>query len=245
MHVFGHWPYWDLPHKSCKELVKSMDKCGIDQAVVMSLRGMLLDWRAGNDETLRETQRFPDRLIPTATISPFTGGNAAEVQKLADQSFRILRLYPSFHSYQLDSNFTDEICQAASRYHITVMMPTRPMMNWRFQPVPLAAIQQIVQRHPETSFIVSGPNYLAEHQTLARLMKQCNNVAYEISCMQGFGAISALAKTVGFDRLLFGTGALLNYPACNVAKLAHADLPADQKSAVASDNAVRWLRLDR
>jgi predicted TIM-barrel fold metal-dependent hydrolase len=49
---------------------------------------------------------------------------------------------------------------------------------------------------------------------------------------------------VGCERLLFGTGAVLNYPACNVAKLDHAELTDAQRAAIASENAASLLGLE-
>jgi uncharacterized protein len=234
---FGHWPYWDLQDKTPDDLVALMDRAGIARAVVLSLRGMILDWRSGNDETLRECARRPDRLLPAVTLSPFMNGGPDELNRLADAGARCVRLYPQFHSYRLDATFVDDICRTAADRRLPVVIPTRPMMNWRFSAVSLETIGAVVERHPKTHFVMSGPNYLIEFQALARLMTRCANVSYEISCLQGFGAVKKLVGEVGVRRILFGTGATLNNPACNVAKLRHAGLTDEESQAVASGNA--------
>lgn len=241
---FGHWQYWDLPDRSADDLVALMDRHGIDQAAVLSLRGMVLDWRKGNEETLFAAGRYPDRLIPFATISPFLGGNGGELERALDAGFRGVRLYPSFHSYRLDSEFMDEICRVAGERSVPVMIPTRPMMNWRFTAVPIDAIGAVIDRHPNTTFILSGPNYLIESQAVVRILKRCPNAVYEISCLQGFNAVPKMAGEVGVERVLFGTGAVLNYPACNVAKLDHAELMPEQREAIAWKNAASLLGLE-
>lgn len=238
---FGHWPYWDLHHKGPEDLVGAMDRFGIDRAAAMSLRGLLVDWRAGNEETLAAVRRHPKRLMPVATIAPFLNGTADDVGRLADQGFRIVRLYPSFHNYPLDSLFTDAICRAAAQRDLMVSIPTRPMMNWRFKAIPIEALEPIVERNPQTTFLMSGPNYLVEFQALVLLMQRCRNVVYEISCAQGFDAVRQLVQQVGADRVLFGTGAVLHYPACNVAKLDHAEIDDAQRRAIGWENATRVL----
>ena len=240
---FGHWPYWDLRHKSPEDLVGSMDRFGIDRAAAMSLRGLFVDWRVGNEETLAAAKRHPKRLVPVGTVSPFLNGSGDDVDRLAEEGFRIVRLYPSFHNYPLDSAFTDAICRAAGQRELIVSIPTRPMMNWRFKTIAIEAFEPIVQRHPGTTFLMSGPNYLVEFQALVLLMQHCRNVVYEISCIQGFAAVRKLVELVGADRVLFGTGAVLHYPACNVAKLDHAEIDDAQRRAIASENALRLLRL--
>jgi hypothetical protein len=238
---FGHWQYWDLQHKTAGELVGLMDSCGIDRAAALSLRGLFLHWRAGNAETLAAAGEFSDRLVPAATISPFTGGDGAELRRLVDGGMRGVRLYPKLHSYRLDDPWVDEICATAGALGVPVMFATRPMMNWRFSPLAIESLGPVVGRHPKTNFVVSGPNYLIEFQALVRLMEGAANVHYEFSCMQGFDAIRKLTAAVGAERVLFGTGAVLNYPACNVAKLDHAKVSEADREAMGSGNAKRLL----
>jgi len=238
---FGHWPCWDLYHKSADDLLRLMDRNAIEQAVCISLRGMFIDWRRGNDETLAAARAHPDRLLPAATISPFLGGNGHELHRLIDAGVRMVRLYPAFHSYGLNDAFVDDICATASERRIPVMIPTRPMMNWRFATVPIESIGAVAERHPNTSIILSGPNYLIEYQAAVRVMRRCENVRFELSCLQGFGSVANMVRDVGADRILFGTGALLHYPACNVAKLDHAAITEDQRAMIASRNAERLL----
>lgn len=240
---FGHWQYWDLHDKTPEELIALMDRNGIDRAACMSLRGMQLDWRQGNDETLAAAARHPQRLIPVAAISPFLEGDGAELRRLVDAGMCGVRLYPSFHNYPLDSEFVRDICTTAAGCGVPVMIPTRPMMNWRFKTLGLDAIGRVVEQHPGTVFLISGPNYLVEYQALVKLMQRCPNTAYEISCVQGFDAVGRLITEVGAERLLFGTGAVLHYPACNVAKLNGAQIAPDQRRMIEHENAVRLFGL--
>lgn len=238
---FGQWQYWDLHHKTPDELVALMDRFEIDQACVLSLRGVFVDWRTGNEETFAAAAKYPDRLIPAVTLSPFMSGGGDELRRLIDAGARAIRLYPGFHSYRLDNSFVDEICGTAAERKVTVMIGTRIMMNWRFVAIPTDTIGEVILRHPQTQFILSGQNYLAEFQSLAKLMKRAPNCSYEISCMQGFDAVARLVAEVGAEHALFGTGALLHYPACNVAKLDGADLKPDDREVVAWRNAARVL----
>jgi predicted TIM-barrel fold metal-dependent hydrolase len=240
---FGHWQYWDLHHKTPAELVALMDRLGIDRALVTSLRGVFVDWRAGNEEALAAAANHPNRLIAAVTLSPFMDGGAGELERLIAAGARAVRLYPTFHSYRLDSAFVDEICRTAADGGVPVMIGTRIMMNWRFVPIATETIGDVVRRNPRTQFILSGQNYLAEFQSLVRLMQQSPNCCYEISCMQGFGAVARLVGQVGADRVLFGTGAVLHYPACNVAKLDGADLATGVREAIAWRNAAKLLHL--
>lgn len=238
---FGHWQYWELPQKSPDELIALMDRHGIARAAVCSLRGVLADWRAGNEETRAAATLHSDRLLPVATLSPFMAGDGDEVRRLAKLGMCGVRLYPIFHNYQLNSSFVDEVCEAARDFHLPVMIPTRPMMNWRFRTVPIESIGEVADRHPATTIILSGPNYLVEYQAMLKVLNRCPNVLYETSCLQGFDGIGRLVDAVGAERVLFGTGAMLHNPGCNVVKLDHARLTNEQRWAIAGENALRLL----
>lgn len=240
---FGHFPYWDLPHKTADDLVTLMDRTGIDRAACLSLRGIFADWRRGNEETLAAAAEHPHRLVPFATISPLLGGKGDELNRVLEAGARGIRLYPLLHNYRMDAEFLDDVCTVAAERQVPVMIPTRPMMNFRFQTLPAEAVGSLADRHLQTYFILSGPNHPAEYQALIQTTKPRPNIVCEISCLQGFNGIKNLVAEVGADRVLLGTGALLSNPACNVAKLDHAEIPAPQRKAIASENALRLLHL--
>ncbi len=262
---FGQWQFWPLRHPAPDDVLRLMDRHGIDRAAIASLRGLYGERRAANAETLAAAGAHPDRFIPVAVISPMRpraeeppgaqrpGGRsaqeapalsaAAEVRSLAEQGFRALRLYPLLHGYRLHDPFADEVCEAAAERRLPVIVCTRPMMNFRFATVPIEEVGALAGRHPKTPFILSGPNYLTESRAAVLVMGQCPNVAIEITCMQGMDALGRMVETVGPDRVLFGTGMPLHYPACNVAKLVHARVPESVREAVGGGNAKSLLCL--
>jgi predicted TIM-barrel fold metal-dependent hydrolase len=241
---FGHWPYWPLPHTSGDDALRLMDRFHIDHAAIASLRGLHGDWKESNTETLALARSHRDRLTPVACISPMSGGGGKALRQLVEQGFRGIRLYPlMLQGYSLSGEFAEEIASTAGAVGVPLIIPTRPMMNFRFAVIPINDIAALAQQHPQTTFVLSGPNYLSEFQTSVEEMRRCANIMIETSCMQGFHAVRRLVEAVGKDRVLFGTGLPLHYPACNVAKLEHADLTDSQHAAVGGGNAARVLGL--
>lgn len=239
---FGHWQFWDLYHKGPDDLVMLMDRHGIERAAVMSLRG-LVDCRGGNRETLEVAAEYRGRLLPVATAAPTHWHNGDVLHRAIDAGAVGVRLYPLSHNYTLRYDFVDEVCAVATERGVYVSIPIRVMSSWRFQALDVDAVAAVVERHPDTRFLVSGVNYTIEFDRLLRLMWRCGNAWCEISCCQGYRAIRKLIDEVGEDRVLFGTGAVLHYPACNVAKLDHAEITEEQRSAIAWSNAHRLLDL--
>jgi len=237
---FGHWPYWPLPQTSGQDVLRLMDRFGIERAAITSLRGLHGDWHEANIETLELAGRYPDRFAPIGCMSPMREGGADALQRFVADGGRGVRLYPQLlQGYSLASPFADEVAATAGELGIPVIAPTRPMMNFRFAPLPIADLEGLAARHPGTTVILSGPNYLSEFRTVCETIPRYANLYIEVACMQGFQAVARLVSQVGADRVLFGTGMPLHAPACNVAKLEHARIEPDQLRAIAGENASR------
>ena len=237
---FGHWPYWPLPQTGGQDVLRLMDRFGIERAAITSLRGLHGDWHEANVETLELAGRHPDRFTPIGCMSPMRGGGADALRRFAADGGRGVRLYPQLlQGYSLAGPFADEVAAAACELGLPVIVATRPMMNFRFAPLPIADVESLAARHPGTTVILSGPNYLSEFRTVCEAIPRCANLFIEVACMQGFQAVARLVGLVGADRVLFGTGMVLHAPACNVAKLDHARIKPDQRRAIAWANACR------
>ncbi|MCH2127780.1 MAG: amidohydrolase family protein [Pirellulaceae bacterium] len=243
---FGHWPYYPLPQTSGEDVLRLMDRFQIDRAAMTSLRAMHGDWGEANAETLRFTREHADRLTPIACMSPMLNGGGDKLRELVEEGCRAVRLYPGLaQGYHLGSPFADDIVSTAGTLGIPAIVPTRPMMHFRFPPVPIPQITALASRHPQTQIILSGPNYLLEFTMAVEALQASPNMTIEISCMQGFRGLDFMVDAVGAQRVLFGTGLPLHYAACGTAKLEHSKLTADQLAAVSSQNAVRLLGLDQ
>ena len=239
---FGHWPYYPLPQTSGDDVLRLMDRFGIDGAAITSLRGLHGDWQEANAETLALAKSHADRLTPIACISPMKGGGQQAFRELVAAGFRALRLYPALaQGYSLGSPFADEMVAAAGELGIPVIVPTRPVMHFRFPPLPIEGVAALAGRHLQTDIILSGPNYLAEFTSAVDALRRCPNMTIEISCMQGFQGLARMVEAVGAQRVLFGTGLPLHYAACGIAKLDHTTLSDEQKKAVSWENARRLL----
>ena len=239
---FGHWPYWPIPNAGAADLLAMIDRFGIDKAAVTSLRGLFGDWPTANAETLAATREHPDRFVPIACLSPMNNGGGQALRNLVSQGFMAVRLYPlALQGYSLNSGYVADIAHTAGECGIPIIIPTRPMRNFRFPTLSIDEVVALALRHPETTFILSGPNYLSEFRAAVEGMTRCPNILIEISCMQGLRAVARLVESVGAQRILFGTGAVLQYPACNVAKLQHAGITTEQRNAIACGNTTMLL----
>lgn len=239
---FGTWPYWPLRHGSPDEILRLMDRYGIECLVLGSLRAIFSDWEEGNEEVRRLARRHPDRFRVAVTINPFMGGDhlARLDEYQQDEQVVGVRLYPIYHDYELTDG--GEILEALlvriARERWPVFIPLRLIMNWGLPILPMAQVTGLLARFPQLTVILGGVNYGEMEQALA-LLRAYPKVFLETSCLQLQGALERVSARVGIERLLFGTGIPLQNPGCEVAKIAHAALSEAERAQIFTENAVR------
>lgn len=242
---FGAWPYWDVPHRTPERLLELMDRHGIQMLAVCSTRSVFSDWRLGNEEAINLSNKHPKRFLPFVSLSPILPKSdlVRYLTECKQRQVKGLRLYPQHQGYSLTLNSAaSTILETAQDLKLPVVLPVRVIMNWGLPELDTGTIETIVSRYPKISFILSGVNY-GETLWTFDFMKRYQNVSLEISGMQGFRAVDGCLKAVGSERVLFGTGLPLLYPACSVQKLEVAKLTREQRYAISEGNARRLLDL--
>ncbi|MBM3800860.1 MAG: hypothetical protein FJW26_00965 [Acidimicrobiia bacterium] len=241
----GAWPYWDVTHRTPEQLTALMDRNGIDMLAVCATRSIFSDWRVGNEEVIEISNKYPKRFLPFVSISPILPKPdlTRYLREYKQRKARGIRLYPQHQNYSLTlHSATSTIFEAAEELKLPVVLPVRVIMNWGLPELAPATIETVVSRYPKVSFILSSVNY-GETLWLFDFMRRYENVSLEISGLQGFRAVDSCLRAVGAERVLFGSGLPLLYPACSVQKLEVARLTREQRDAIAHGNAKRMLDL--
>jgi hypothetical protein len=73
------------------DLVRKMDRRGIEKSVVLPLHDSPSGWylRCTTEDIISETNKFPDRLIPFCQIDPRFGDNRTDTERLNCRLFFI------------------------------------------------------------------------------------------------------------------------------------------------------------
>jgi len=239
---FGTWPYWPLRHGSPDEILRLMDRYGIERLVLGSLRAIFSDWEEGNEEVRRLARQHPDRFRVAATINPILGrDHLARLQEYQEDELIVgLRLYPIYHDYDVpdETALLPALLSRVTDRNWPVFLPLRLMMNWGLPVLPIAQVAEWLARFPQLTVILGGVNY-GEVKHVLPLLRTHSRAFLETSCLQLQGALERVATEVGIDRLLFGTGMPLQNPGCEVAKIAHAAFSEAERAQIFAENAIR------
>jgi predicted TIM-barrel fold metal-dependent hydrolase len=248
----GHFAFRRLRNNTAASLLKLMDEFKIDRAVVSSASAITYrNSQSGNEDVEAEVKAHRDRLIPFGVINPTYVGWEDDLKVCHEQfGMRGLRLYPAWHSYKLSDSRCLELVRAATARGLIVSIPIRVEdfreRSWLVDipDVPLDDVAALVRACPEARFVLlNGSGFV--RSPLGRADKGLPaNYRIEISRLTALldNEIGALVKSLGPDRLVFGTGMPFNYPDPALLKVEVLTASPERKEKILWRNAGEWLR---
>jgi predicted TIM-barrel fold metal-dependent hydrolase len=247
----GHFAFRQLRHNTAPDLLKLMDRKGIQKAVVSSAGAITYrNTQPGNEEVHAQVKPHRDRLIPFAVINPSYAGWQDDL-KICHEDFRMrgVRLYPGWHNYGLADRCCLDLVGAAAQRGMVVSIPIRVedsrQRHWLVDvpDVPLADIAALVKARPRARFIlVNGSGFVG-----SPLGKKENdlpaNYCLEISRLSAVlrNEIGQLIANLGAERVVFGTGMPFKYPDPALLKLKVLEASQKEKEMIGWHNAAKLL----
>ena len=228
---FGAYPHMkiDLSLETLEELI---EQNGVTKAVTLSLKGVLYDYVEGNAETLRKCVEHGN-LIPAATLDPrkYTGA-VADVNTLASQGFKVLRLFPDLQGWPLRFAPVRSIIRGLHEAHIPLMVNA----------LTYGVATEMVDLVGEHSFplILCGIGYWVLSEVIV-LMKGAEDIFVETSYLDSPDAVEILVREVGADRILFGSNTRMTYFRGPYLSIANADISDHEKEMIFHLNAEKVL----
>ena len=232
----GHWPFRALPAQSAGDLLKQMDRHGIDKALVASLHGLFYkDSHEANRELFHETQQR-DRLTPCAILNPKYPGWREDLKQCREEfGMPVIRLVPDYHAYRLTDACAISITEAALDIGMRVALTGRLVdtrgAHWldpgqEDNPADAAAL---LSRFPEASFLML--NFADAPNGRRWDSPKC---FFDIVRFIG-SAGQRLPKQIekyGSDRLVFGSTMLLRYAKPTLLGLETCDISENDRERI-------------
>jgi predicted TIM-barrel fold metal-dependent hydrolase len=247
----GHYAFRRLRYSTAAELLKLMDRKGIERAVVSSASAITYrNAQSGNEEIAAEVKGHRDRLIPFAVLNPAYADWKGDLKICADEfGAKGLRLYPGWHNYRLSDGACLDLVHAAAERRLPISIPIRVedrrQHSWLADvpDVSYGDIAALVKAVPAGQFILmNGSGYTGSPlgQAASGLPK---NYFIEISLLTAEigNEMGRLLSVLGEDRLLFGTGMPFHYADPAIVKLEILDANAAVKEKIRRGNAARLL----
>ena len=220
--------------RSASELLKEMDYCGIDRALVhhSGMRfGSPVIWNA---QLLSGIKGHP-RLEPTWAILPHQTGEQLPPKKfiaaMRENGIRSLWAFPEEHRYRLDRRTFGSLLHEL----VVGKIPLFVKQN-------IAAIGDLLADFPQLTVVAvnQGPHSIERY--LRPLVEAFPRLYLDTSYYIVEGLIEEFCALYGHQRLLFGTAFPDNCSGAALLRLVQADIDDKAKSAIASGNLERILK---
>jgi hypothetical protein len=249
----GPWAFRHIPDAEPADLVRRLDRAGIEQALVSATEAVLYKDPQQANRLLRERLHGWDgRLLPLATLNPRLSGWEYDWQWCLDMLAPVgVRLHPNYHGYSLASGEARTLFAAATKAGLPVFIVNRledERVHHPLARVPALRVEDLaagMHSAPQGTFVLCGLR-LAEVSALQAFAPDLQNYAVDISHLQHpLDALERLCAVLPAQRILVGSGFPLLMPEPAVYKALMARLPEKDKQAILSGNALRLLAQGR
>ena len=235
----GRWPFRKLGKPAIDDLVQDHAKNGITAGVVSSLESIFYNDPMEGDEAL--AKNLPKGYKQAVTHNPFISYAVKEISKNPLDAVAV-RLFPSYHGYNLSDGAVREFCRSAASAGLIVYIVCRMddvRMDYIFkQQVPsFGDVTALALSVPECKFVLSGMR-LDEVCRAAKEIMQCVNLYVDTAYANvPTFAYDAIVAALPAERILFATHYPMNCLESNRVALDYSTIDDNAKDTLLHGNA--------
>ncbi len=245
----GRHPFVRSHNHTVPDLLRLMDKFGIDQAAVSPLAGAFYqNAQEANEDIYANIHTNSHRLMLVAAINPAYPGWDRDLRRSREALHAVgIRLFPGYHGYKLGAPEVSALAETAGKMQLPVFISLRLWDERQHPPmcmvpaVPWKSAAELAASHPDTKFVLS----MGRFGEVAEALKQTaetRNLFADIAGIQGpTDCMRKLVAEVGSDRLLFGTELLLQYALPARYKIDYGNLSDDDRQRIHASNLMAIL----
>jgi predicted TIM-barrel fold metal-dependent hydrolase len=235
----GIWHSIYLPRADAKEMIRTMDECGV-RMLVFSHHMALFAPDLGNVPAVEAVRRYPDRLRAYCAVNPnypeLLCADLATFEAHSDVyvGFKFL---PDYHGIALSDERYRPAWEYADRQGLLVLTHT-----WGDSALDgPAVVRQMADRYPRVKLLL-GHSCHGEWDAAVQLAHDFENTYLELTAIfDDRGILEKFVREVGSDRMLFGTDLPWFDPHHAIGALLSADITDDDRHNICHRNAERLL----
>jgi predicted TIM-barrel fold metal-dependent hydrolase len=231
---------WNLVTRNMAEFVAYLDKCGVRRGVISSSRSNLAqapeDYREGNREVAKYTEKYKGRFRGSCVITPFRVDEALrEIEYCREElGFVWLGEFCNYMThYRYDTPEWAEVMRLAAKLNMVIQIHTNT-----------TEMRHLAENFPEATIVFPhlGPNKDDIGQRIDIVAKH-KNCCIEISGsgIERVGILEKAVKEIGADRVLYGSDFTINEPSAVIARVRNAFLTREDREKILYRNVQRLL----
>ena len=242
----GRWPFRRLTYAGTAGLKALMQRTGTDMALVTPIAAAFYrDCLSAMEEMLEDEGWDEMSMHPVAVVNPVFPGWEQDLDTMVrEMGCLAVRLLPNYHGYQL---YRDEALALVARAHehglpaiITLRMQDERSHHWHMSvnAVSTDEVRFLLRQMPHVKFMLSNVSW---HEVMAlrpelELAREC---VWEMSYKPPAFYLENAVKEFGAARILYGSGAILQYPEAALLPVQQAAISDADKAMILAGNAKR------
>ncbi|MDQ7821708.1 MAG: amidohydrolase family protein [Candidatus Eremiobacteraeota bacterium] len=233
--LFGH-------HMDENSILSSLGACGVDRCVLCPVKPFEYHLEPENDRVAKAVKAHGDRFTGFARVDPHRGTKAVEELARAVETLGLRGLYldPWEETFQVNCKKMAPLMEKALEYKIPVMVRGGfPIVSHASQ------IGDLAGEWPGVTIIATSGGQInvsgggLEHAR--QLLLRHSNVLMETSGIYREDFIEEMARTLGPERLVYGSGAPLFEMRFELERVRRAHLPPEAKKSIAGETMAALL----
>lgn len=244
----GPFAFREHRFTTAADVAAHLHRLGITRAVIGSAQAItFVSPQPANELLAAELVALGNSaLVPAAVLNPDYPGAAEDLKRCADLGFRALKLYPTYHAFDIASYASLRLMEQAGERGWPVLLCARvederhhhPLM--KVPSLDLAAAITAARNVPDVTVILCSGN----NGEIVSFLSEVNrpNCYAEISWIKGpLNAIEDLVGKIGAERLLFGSHLPFSMAQTALAKVKEAFISEERKAGILSGNGEKLL----
>ena len=226
-----------------QRFIKIMDSAGIDKACINCI--FLGDARLANDRVTELVNKWPDRFIPVAFVTPHYPNEAiSELDRAFDQlGMKYLKIYPDYFQRPIDDPAYFPIYDWLNERSLPVMGHATYSFDKPGQ-TPYERFALLSERFPRVKWVLAHAGGWGPEKAIEAARDLPNVYLETCGSPTGQGAIESSVKTAGAAHVLFGTDLALLDARHQIGKIVTANIPNNDKRKILGLNAIKLLGLE-
>jgi predicted TIM-barrel fold metal-dependent hydrolase len=231
--LVGPYPFRAVPEPTPERLEAELARLGIQRAWVGYVPSIFYrDVAAGNDALLVALEGHRMRLDPALAVNPVYPGWEREVERARAEGAPAVRTYPTHYGFAASGPEMAALAAACAERGLELLLTVRiedARQRHRLDVAPEllgADVRAAVRAHPRLRLVVANADRaFIEEAHFGATPNEAGRIRWDIAWLWGppDDQLSALFRTVGHDRFVFGTHFPFRLPDAALARLALAE----------------------
>jgi uncharacterized protein len=241
----GAYPYRRVPGTSPDDLLRAMDRVGIDEAWVSHLPSVF--WRnpAEGNAWLYQTAERQARFRAVPAVHPGLADWEETAAEASSAGVPLVRCDPMYYGLDPIGPEMLALAEHCGKAELPLLLAVRledfrqRHPNDRAGELPPWAVRSLIRSDSRLHLVVTHADRpFIEEVHFGSTPEESARIWWDISWIWGppEDHLQTLLGTIGAERFVFGTGQPLRLPETSVAKLDLLDLSKEQRAAIESKN---------